>query len=52
MITDEMRLMFKAIYNSTRVFFDYDNKQGYCTNLTGSTTGNLDAEGWYVLACN
>lgn len=52
-LNDTTKSIFKAIYNSTSVYFNHDKKEGFCTDISDTeATGELDGEGWNVLACN
>jgi len=52
-LTDRQVLVFTALRNSANVYFNYDNKKGYCMDGKDSgATGSLASAGWDVLQCN
>mmetsp|Transcript_45928 Transcript_45928/g.33679 ORF Transcript_45928/g.33679 Transcript_45928/m.33679 type:complete len:99 (-) Transcript_45928:438-734(-) len=52
--TERKQEVLNAIWESTNIYFNYDNRDpDFCTDLTDwEGTGNLDGFGWNVLACN
>lgn len=51
-LTDRETELFKALAQSTNVYFNYTG-QYPCTNLSDwEGTGDLDGYGWNILACN
>lgn len=51
-LTDRETQLFKALAQSTNVYFNYTG-QYPCTNLSDwEGTGDLDGYGWNILACN
>lgn len=52
-IDARMLTIFDAIYKSTSVYFNFDAKPEFCTDISDTeATGELDGAGWDVLACN
>lgn len=52
-LTDRQKLVFGALRDSVNVYFNYDNKIGYCMDGADTgATGSLAGDGWNVLQCN
>lgn len=45
--------LIKRLINATDVYFNHQNKTGYCVNWKDTdAAGSLDADAWAILTCN
>jgi len=50
---DRKKLVLSTIYESTSVYYNFEADPDFCTDLSDAEgTGNLEAAGWNLLACN